>query len=79
MVTAKKTTKAKTTKSVKKASAKSVAKTSVKAAAPAKKKGFLANLFDKADKKMEEKSNECGCGCCCGTPKKKTAKKGGCC
>jgi hypothetical protein len=28
------------------------------------KKGFLKKLFEKFDKKLEEKSQDEGCGCC---------------
>ncbi len=38
-----------------------------------KKKGFFGKLFDKADKKLEEKSKGCGCGCC-GSGAKKDKK-----
>lgn len=42
-----------------------------------KKKGFLSGLINKADKKMEEKTNEEDCGCCsCCQPKKDEKGKG---
>ncbi len=42
------------------------------------KKGFFGSLFDKLDKKMQEKAAKSG-GCCCGTGDSKKGSKGTCC
>ncbi len=41
---------------------------------PEKKKGFFANLIDKLDKKLEKKSREKSCSCCCDSGGKSCSK-----
>jgi len=43
-----------------------------------KQKGFLAKLFEKLDKKMQEKAKEPSC-CCSSQPKGEKSKGGSCC